>query len=261
MSAKLGVRGLGFAYENRQILRDISFDVQEGELVALLGPSGCGKSTILNLIAGLITPQAGSIWVDGRQITGRSERFAYMPQDDLLFPWLTVLKNVCLYGRLHGTQVQARRRALERMPAFGLAGCENLYPSALSGGMRQRAAFLRTSLCNADILLLDEPFGALDVISRGDMQDWLLAMRGEWGKTALLVTHDIDEALYLSDRILVLGCSPAGVAGVFEVKRKIRTREWLYAQSEMRAQIYRCIKSHQALWRAEEPCAGAKGAG
>ena len=245
MNAKLSVQGLGFSYEERQIVKDVSFDVREGEFVALLGPSGCGKSTILNLLAGLLLPQDGSFWVDGREVNGRSEHFAYMPQDDLLFPWQTVLQNVCLYGRLHGTQAQARRCALERMPAFGLAGCENLYPSALSGGMRQRAAFLRTSLCSADILLLDEPFGALDVISRGDMQDWLLAMRGEVGKTALLVTHDIDEALYLADRILILGGEPAGVIASFEVEQAERTREWLYGQGKLRTEIYRCIKARK----------------
>ena len=132
------------------------------------------------------------------------------------------------------------------MAAFGLAGYENAYPGDLSGGMRQRAAFLRTALCRAEILLLDEPFGALDVISRGDMQDWLLSMRAQLGRTALLVTHDIDEALYLSDRILVLRGSPARIVREVDVRRPGKTREWLYGQGALKGEIHRCIKSERA---------------
>ena len=168
--------------------------------------------------------------------------FAYMPQNDLLFPWQTILKNVCLHARLHGTEPAARARALELMPAFGLAGYENSYPRELSGGMRQRAAFLRTSLCDADVLLLDEPFGALDVISRGDMQDWLVSMRAQLKKTCLLVTHDIDEAIYLSDRILVIGGRPSCLFGEVEVHERERTRDWLYEQSALRRQLHELIR-------------------
>ena len=180
--------------------------------------------------------------VDGMPIRGVSGQFAYMPQSDLLFDWQTILENVCLYGRIHGQADKAREEARKNFAAFGLAGCENLYPKALSGGMRQRAAFLRTSLCSADILLLDEPFGALDVISRGEMQEWLLSMRQRLSRTALLVTHDVDEAIYLSDRILVLGGSPARVVREFTITEKNRTRDWLFAQGALRGEIYRCIK-------------------
>lgn len=246
MTPKLEVKNLCFAFENKEVLRDLSFHVMPQEFVSILGASGGGKSTILNLLAGTLTPDAGEMLVDGKPIHGVSEQFAYMPQRDLLFDWQTILENVCLHGRIHGHLAQAREEARKNFAAFGLAGCENLYPSALSGGMRQRAAFLRTSLCSADILLLDEPFGALDVISRGDMQEWLLSMRERLSRTALLVTHDVDEAIYLSNRILVLGADcPGGAAKVireFKVEEANRTREWLFDQGALRGEIYRCIK-------------------
>jgi len=242
VNPKLEVRNLSFSYENKPVLRDLSFHVMPQEFVSILGASGGGKSTILNLLSGNLTPDAGEMLVDGKPIHGVSGQFAYMPQSDLLFDWQTILENVCLHGRIHGRYKQAREEALRSFAAFGLSGCENLYPKALSGGMRQRAAFLRTSLCAADVLLLDEPFGALDVISRGDMQEWLLSMRARLSRTALLVTHDVDEAIYLSDRILVLGGSPAKVVREFAITEQNRTREWLFAQGTLRGEIYRCIK-------------------
>ncbi|HIR44554.1 MAG TPA: ABC transporter ATP-binding protein, partial [Candidatus Ventrisoma faecale] len=208
---KLSVSDLSFTYENKPIVENVNFQLREGEFVSLLGPSGSGKSTILNMLAGILAPERGRIQVDGGEIRGVSGHFAYMPQDDLLFSWKTILENVCLYGSIHGHLKEAKEEALKNFEAFGLAGYENAYPASLSGGMRQRAAFLRTALCQADILLLDEPFGALDVISRGDMQDWLLSVRERLNRTVLLVTHDMDEAIYLSDRILILGGSPASI--------------------------------------------------
>ena len=246
MTPKLEVKSLSFAYENKEVLRDLSFHVMPGEFVSVLGTSGGGKSTLLNLLAGTLTPDSGEMRVDGAPITGVSSHFAYMPQRDLLFDWQTILDNVCLYGRIHGKAKEAREEALRRFEAFGLAGCERLYPGSLSGGMRQRAAFLRTSLCDADILLLDEPFGALDVISRGEMQEWLLSMRSRLSRTALLVTHDVDEAIYLSDRILVLGGHPAKVVQEFTITETNRTRDWLYHQGDLRGAIYRCIKGEHA---------------
>lgn len=240
--ARLDIRDISFQYDNAPLFERVSFSVGEGEFVSLLGPSGCGKSTILNLLAGILKPDGGEMYVDDERITGMNAHFAYMPQNDLLFPWQTILKNVCLHARLHGTEPAARARAMELMPAFGLAGYENSYPRELSGGMRQRAAFLRTSLCDADVLLLDEPFGALDVISRGDMQDWLVSMRAQLKKTCLLVTHDIDEAIYLSDRILVIGGRPASIFGEVEVHERERTRDWLYEQSALRRQLHELIR-------------------
>ena len=239
---KLEVESLSFGYGEKTIFRELSFGVEGGEFVSVLGPSGCGKSTLLNLLAGVLKPDGGRVRVDGRPVDGMSAHFAYMPQNDLLFPWKTIMQNVCLHGSLHGAERTARERAQELFPLFGLSGYEDAYPDDLSGGMRQRAAFLRTALCDADILLLDEPFGALDVITRGDMQDWLASMRQHLGRTCLLVTHDIDEAVYLSDRVLVMGGRPAVLRGEYRVPETDRTRDWLYGQGELRRALQARIR-------------------
>ena len=235
---KLEVSGLSFSYDNKKLFENLYFSIKEGEFVSLLGPSCCGKSTILKLLTGVIQAETGRITVDGQPVTGLSEHFAYMPQNDLLFPWKTILDNVCLYGQIHGSMEEMRREASKNFPAFGLEGYETKYPSSLSGGMRQRAAFLRTALCKADILLLDEPFGALDVITRGDMQDWLISMRARLNRTVLLVTHDMDEALYLSDRILILNQAPAHITCEIEIPDRVRNRDWLYNQGALRQKIH-----------------------
>ena len=237
----LEVKDLAFHYEREPLIEGLSFGVEEGEFVSILGPSGCGKSTVLNLLAGILRPEAGEIFLDGAPVRGMSPRLAYMPQNDLLFPWKTIMQNVCLHARLHGREDEARSRAKALFPRFGLAGCEDAWPGALSGGMRQRAAFLRTALCDAELLLLDEPFGALDVITRGEMQDWLIDMRGSLGRTCLLVTHDIDEAIYLSDRVLVLNGRPARICRSLRVEARERSRDWLYEQKDLRRQLYEGI--------------------
>lgn len=239
---KLEIDKLDVHFDGRQILGGLSFGVAEGEFVSLLGPSGCGKSTILNILAGLIRPESGSVRVDGVLVDGTSDHFAYMPQEDLLLPWKTILDNVCLYGAIHGAKKEAAAQARALFPVFGLAGYEDAYPDALSGGMRQRAAFLRTAMCQADILLLDEPFGALDVITRGDMQDWLQNMRSQLNRTTLLVTHDIDEAIYLSDRILVLNGHPTTIREEITISERARTRDWLYAQGDLRTRIHHLLR-------------------
>lgn len=239
---KLEIDKLDVHFDGRQILGGLSFGVAEGEFVSLLGPSGCGKSTILNILAGLIRPEGGSVRVDGVLVDGTSDHFAYMPQEDLLLPWKTILDNVCLYGAIHGAKKEAAAQARALFPVFGLAGYEDAYPDALSGGMRQRAAFLRTAMCQADILLLDEPFGALDVITRGDMQDWLQNMRSQLNRTTLLVTHDIDEAIYLSDRILVLNGHPTTIREEITISERARTRDWLYAQGDLRTRIHHLLR-------------------
>lgn len=237
---KLEITGLTFSYGEKTIIKDLDFSVEEGEFVSILGPSGCGKSTILKLLTGVLKPEAGKIFLDGAEVKDRGACFAYMPQNDLLFPWKNIVDNVCLYGRIHGQKEQMRKEAEARFSVFGLAGYEKAYPSALSGGMRQRAAFLRTSLMPASVMLLDEPFGALDVITRGQMQDWLLSMRESLNRTVLLVTHDMDEAIYLSDRILILGQAPSASLSQILVKepKANRTRDWLYSQAGLRRQIY-----------------------
>ena len=237
---KLEVSGLSFSYDNKKLFENLDFSIKEGEFVSLLGPSGCGKSTILKLLTGVIQAETGRITVDGQPVTGLSEHFAYMPQNDLLFPWKTILDNVCLYGQIHGSMEEMRREASKNFPAFGLEGYETKYPSSLSGGMRQRAAFLLAQALfgNPDILLLDEPFGALDVITRGDMQDWLISMRARLNRTVLLVTHDMDEALYLSDRILILNQAPAHITCEIEIPDRVRNRDWLYNQGALRQKIH-----------------------
>lgn len=239
---KLEIDKLAVSFDGRTILGGLSFDVADGEFVSLLGPSGCGKSTILNVLAGIVTPEGGTVRVDGATISGTSDHFAYMPQEDLLLPWKTLLDNVCLYGAIHGAKKEAAAQARALFPVFGLAGYEDAYPDALSGGMRQRAAFLRTAMCQADILLLDEPFGALDVITRGDMQDWLQNMRNQLNRTTLLVTHDIDEAIYLSDRILVLNGHPTTIREEITISERARTRDWLYAQGDLRTRIHHLLR-------------------
>lgn len=239
---KLQVQNISCSYENELILDEMNMTVNEGEFVTILGPSGCGKSTLLNIIAGLLDAENGKIYVDGVLTSGISENFAYMPQQDLLFSWKNILDNVCLYGRINGSKKDCYEKALQNFEKFGLSGYEKMFPSQLSGGMRQRAAFLRTALCNARIWLLDEPFGALDVITRGEMQDWLINIRKELRKTILLVTHDIDEAIYLSDRILVLSGKPASVKAEINITENHRTKEWLFGQNKLKNEIYAILK-------------------
>lgn len=238
----LKIEHLCVTFQSERILEDICFDVRENEFVAILGPSGCGKSTILNILSGSFQAMSGTVRLYDKEISGVMEHFAYMPQDDLLLPWYNILDNVTLYGKIHHTKEEARHRAREALKTFGLEGYENAYPKQLSGGMRQRAAFLRTVLCNAKVLLLDEPFGALDVISRNDMQDWLLDIRKSMKRTILLVTHDIDEALYLADRVIILSGKPTYVLEEIDLSGVQKSREWLYEQSDIKKMIYQKLR-------------------
>ncbi|WP_219416832.1 ABC transporter ATP-binding protein [Pseudonocardia nigra] len=194
------------------VLDGVAFDVAPGEFVSVVGPSGCGKSTLFDVVAGLERPDAGRVFVDGSDATGRTDPFAYMPQQDLLFPWRTVLDNTTLGLEVSGlSRRAARERARPLFAPFGLAGFESSRPAELSGGMRQRAALLRTVVQDRAVLLLDEPFGALDSLTRTDMQMWLDGVRARFDWTVLLITHDIREAVYLSDRVMVLGPRPTRV--------------------------------------------------
>ncbi|WP_252445983.1 ABC transporter ATP-binding protein [Pseudonocardia humida] len=209
---KLVIEGLRKAFGPLPVLDGVDFDVAPGEFVALVGPSGCGKSTLFDVVAGLEPPDAGRVLVDGADATGRVDPFAYMPQRDLLFPWRTVLDNTTLGLEVAGVpRKAARARAGELFEPFGLAGFEKARPGELSGGMRQRAALLRTVVQDRAVLLLDEPFGALDALTRIDMQLWLEGVRAGFGWTVLLITHDIREAVFLADRVLVLGPRPTSV--------------------------------------------------
>jgi ABC-type nitrate/sulfonate/bicarbonate transport system ATPase subunit len=197
-------------------LKDLSFSVMPGEFVTITGTSGSGKSTLFNLCSGLIIPDEGEILIDGEKPAGLAGMTGYMPQRDLLLPWRSVLENTLLPLDIQGVpKEESHKKAFEMMPYFGLEGFENEYPSALSGGMRQRAALMRTWLTGCLTLLLDEPFGALDALTRKELQNWLLNVWEEFGRTVLFITHDIEEAIYLADRVIVLSARPG------EVKREL----------------------------------------
>ncbi|MFU8794759.1 MAG: ABC transporter ATP-binding protein [Dethiobacteria bacterium] len=191
------------------VLKNISIAVAEGEFVSVIGPSGSGKSTILRIAAGLLKPDRGSVYENGIEMTGKTRLVGYMPQQDLLFPWKTLLENAALPLLAAGiSKKEAYKRVEELLPVFGLVGFAAYYPDQLSGGMRQRGALLRTILINSKLLLLDEPFAALDALTRISMQEWLLQIWGKFRRTVLFVTHSIDEAIYLSDRIYVITQRP-----------------------------------------------------
>ncbi len=221
---------------------DVSLDVAPGRLVSLLGQSGCGKSTLFNIVAGLLTPTEGRVLLDGRDITGRAGLVSYMLQKDLLLPWRTVLDNVVFGLEIQGVDRKTARRAAEPlMERYGLGAFKAHYPDSLSGGMRQRAALLRTLLCDNDVILLDEPFAALDAQTRFRMQQWLLTLWKDFDRTVLFVTHDVDEAVFLSDEICVLSPRPGRIADRFEVDLpRPRTRDVMTAPAFIRAK-QRCL--------------------
>lgn len=193
---------------------DISLTVASGEFVTVIGPSGCGKSTLFSVLAGLVVSVVGAVEVQGVSAVGVPGLVGYMPQRDALLPWRTVLENVTLGPEItggRGVLRAAREDARVRLPLFGLADFADAYPAELSGGMRQRAAFLRTVLTRREVLLLDEPFGALDALTRADLQEWLLALWERERQTVLFVTHDVDEAVFLADRVIVMTPRPGRI--------------------------------------------------
>ena len=201
--AAVAVRGVGRTFGALEALRDVTLTVAANEIVAVVGPSGCGKTTLLELVCGLQTPDAGTV---------AAQPAVLMPQRDLLLPWMTALDNAALALRIaHAKRDAARERARPVFEALGLAGFEGARPRELSGGMRQRVAFARTLLSGRPVLCLDEPFGALDALTRSDMQEWLAGALAREPRTVLLVTHDVEEALKLADRVLVVSPRPGRV--------------------------------------------------
>jgi len=193
-------------------LEEINIKAGDGAFVGILGPSGCGKSTLFNIISGLMRPDAGRVFIDGRDVTGRTGRVSYMRQKDLLLPSMNVLDNVSVPLVLKGMpKNKARAEAGKHFKKFGLDGFQKYYPGQLSGGMKQRAAMLRTYLFSSDILLLDEPFASLDAITKKKMHSWLIGVFNELGPTVLFITHDVEEALYLCDKVYVLSDCPTVV--------------------------------------------------
>jgi ABC-type nitrate/sulfonate/bicarbonate transport system ATPase subunit len=212
--SRLEIKNLTQTFDQKntslRVLDGLNFSVDDGQFVALLGPSGCGKSTLFNIISGLLVPDTGEIYLNDERIYGNTGDFAYMQQKDLLLPWRTVLRNVLIGPEIHDEPLNtAKVEARQRLAQLGLSGFENSYPMQLSGGMRQRVALVRTLLFRKEILLLDEPFGALDAMTRTVMQSILLDIWSESRQTVLLITHDVEEALLLADKIYVLTARPA----------------------------------------------------
>lgn len=204
-------RGL---YGDLDALCDVSFSVARGEFVTLIGPSGCGKSTLLRIVAGLLTPSAGTVWLDGEQLTSPTRRVGLVFQQPMLLPWRTVADNIALPLTLNGVKSEVVREQVQEMVHLvRLEGFENEYPLHLSGGMAQRAALARALIQNPELLLLDEPFGALDALTRERMGAELLRIWQEYRRTVLMVTHSVEEAVLLADRVIVLSPRPGHIIG------------------------------------------------
>jgi len=209
-SHAIGAHGVSKSFAETDVLRSISFDVEVATWTTILGPSGCGKTTLLRILAGLLDPDSGTVSLGSA--AAAPGLAAYLPQRDTLLPWRTALDNAILASEIDSrSRPTARAEATELFAHFGLAGFEETYPWQLSGGMRQRLALIRTFLAHRDVLLLDEPLGALDPLTRAALQDWLLSVWSALRKTILLVTHDVEEALLLSDRVLVMSKRPATI--------------------------------------------------
>lgn len=194
------------SFGEKKVLDGISLYLNDGEIIGLLGVSGSGKSTIFNIISGGIKPNSGKVILDGKDVTGEKGKVAYMQQKDLLFPHMNILRNTSLPLIISGEDKNlAHKEASSHFEEFGLKGTEDKYPSQLSGGMRQRAALLRTYLNKKSVILLDEPFSALDMITKAKMHDWFIDLMKKLKMSAIFITHDIDEAIFLSDRIYILG--------------------------------------------------------
>ena len=217
------------SYGDKAVLADISITLNEGELVSILGVSGVGKTTLFNVLSGIVEPDTGTVVLEDEDITGKRGMLSYMLQKDLLLPHKTVVDNVALPLTLSGvSKKEARDKASQLFDQFGLEGTEKKYPSQLSDGMRQRAELLRTYLCNKKVSLLDEPFSALDAITRSSVQDWYLSVMSEIKLSTLFITHDIDEAILLSDRIYIMKGSPAVIDGELVISTpKPRTHDFM----------------------------------
>lgn len=229
---KLEVKGVSKSFGGKQVLKDIDIRLAQGELICLLGASGGGKTTLFNIISGLLTPDSGSIWLEGREITGQPGKISYMLQKDMLLPYKTVLDNVALPLQIKKAKKKvAREEAKKHFKEFGLEGYEGKYPSQMSGGMRQRAALLRTYLFSKEVALLDEPFSALDTITKSAMHQWYLSVMEQIRLSTLFITHDIDEAILLSDRIYILAGRPGEIVDEICIeKERPRTQEFLLTE-------------------------------
>lgn len=215
---KLKAENITKSFEGEEIIRDITVELNEKEIVSLLGVSGGGKTTLFNVLSGLSLPDSGRVYLQNEDITGKPGKISYMLQKDLLLPYYRVLHNVSLPLIIKGEKKkEAYKKAMELFPFFGLEGAERKFPHQLSGGMRQRAAFLRTYLSSEGVALLDEPFSALDTITKSAVHEWYLRIMEEIDLSTLFITHDIDEAILLSDRIYILSGKPGRITGEIKI--------------------------------------------
>lgn len=223
---KLQVKNISKSFDGKQIINNISIELHQGELVSLLGVSGGGKTTLFHIISGLLKPDQGNVWLDGNDITNQPGSISYMLQKDLLLPYRTIEDNVALPLILKGmNKKEARLKVSPMFAQFGLEGTQKKYPSQLSGGMKQRAALLRTYMFSKDVALLDEPFSALDTLTKSTIHKWYLDVMGKIQMSTLFITHDIDEAILLSDRIYLLSGSPGEIKGEIIIREKKPRRD------------------------------------
>ena len=240
----LEVKGVSKSFDGEEIIRNISLELKEGEIVSLLGVSGGGKTTLFNIIAGLSTPDVGNIYLEGQEITGKPGNISYMLQKDLLLPYRTLVDNVALPLTIRGMKKsEAREKAAGYFEEFGLEGAEKKYPSEISGGMKQRAALLRTYLFSEKVALLDEPFSALDMLTKASVHEWYLDVMEKIKLSTLFITHDIDEAILLSDRIYLLTGKPGSITKEIVIKEP-KPRKKDFNLSENFLQYKREIISH-----------------
>lgn len=240
----LEVKGVSKSFDGEEIIRNISLELKEGEIVSLLGVSGGGKTTLFNIIAGLSTPDEGNIYLEGQEITGKPGNISYMLQKDLLLPYRTLLDNVALPLTIRGMKKsEAREKAAGYFEEFGLEGAEKKYPAEISGGMKQRAALLRTYLFSEKVALLDEPFSALDMLTKASVHEWYLEVMEKIKLSTLFITHDIDEAILLSDRIYLLTGKPGSITKEIVIKES-KPRKKDFNLSENFLQYKREIISH-----------------
>jgi len=229
---KLLAQGIYKAYEDVKVLSNLNLHVDEGEIVSLLGVSGIGKTTLFNILSGLESPTEGKVFLNNEDITGKAGRVSYMQQKDLLMPYKTILDNVSLPIHIRGhKKKEAREAASHYFKEFGLEGTEKKYPGQLSGGMKQRAAFLRAYLFSKEVMLLDEPFSALDTITKTSMHRWYLDIMQKVKASTLFITHDIDEAIYLSDRVYILSGRPGQITQEIVINEK-RPRDEEFTTSD-----------------------------
>lgn len=227
---KISLENISKLYDNTKILDNINIKVYEGEIVSIIGPSGCGKSTIFNIITNLINHDGGSVRINGK--------FSYMHQNDLLLPYKTIIDNVSMPLILKKEKKKnAYEYTKQYFSIFGLEGYESKYPSELSGGMKQRASFMRTFINSKDIMLLDEPFGALDSITKSSMQNWLLDITFKLKPTILMITHDIDEAIILSNRIYIMSNKPATIINEFILDKSVYNNQNLENVGKLKKEI------------------------